>query len=173
MSERDVHAESMSWLTSGSVRRRFALAAWGSAAGFLLIAIGVGWMGFELYDMKIDTLVSDEGIGAMVPNAGIVGWLAWRAVREVRLEQRELTESAAALVTAAQGAVRGDPQSEFYSSALRFGSQLATVSTAFNTRVFPRRASASFSRQVCREAKGEGLSDTTLRAVQQVARTAA
>jgi hypothetical protein len=155
-------------LTSAAIRRRFTAAAWGSAVAWPLLTaaaaaplvmwwVGIGW----------DEMMSaDFAAAGLLPVVMMVVYLAVEAVRTVRSEQRDLAKSALDLASAARA---GDP-SDLSFAARRFGTTLLMASTAFNTRVLPRRTAVTFVRQVRGEAEADGLSPASLQVVQGLAR---
>ncbi|MER0476825.1 hypothetical protein ABR737_00380 [Streptomyces sp. Edi2] len=153
-------------LSPGFARRRFTLATWGSAAGYPLLTLGLSPVMMWLTGTDTDALTGAEGTAALIPLFGFVLYLARGAAHTVRSEQRELAGKARTLASAAQG----DDRFEVETRAYHFGITLTAVSSAFNTRILPRRVAADFARRVLGEAKTDGLSPETLRVVQDLGR---
>ncbi|MFF8786715.1 hypothetical protein [Streptomyces sp. NPDC015125] len=153
-------------LSPGFVRRRFTVAMWGSAAGYPLLTVGLSPVAMWLTGTGTDALTGAEGTAALIPLVAFVMYLAWGAAQTVHSEQRELAEKARALASAAGE----DDRFEVEARAYHFGITLTAVSSAFNTRILPRRVAADFARRVCDEAQTHGLSPKTLRVVQDLGR---
>jgi hypothetical protein len=153
-------------LTARAVRRRFSVAAWGSAAVWPLIAVALApplmwWM-----RMGADELISESGAAGMVPTVAILSYLVYQAVHSVRSDQRAVARKALELTSAA----RGDDPSTMHRAARDFGATLLSAYTPFNTRVLPLREATALARQIRDEAESGGLSPATARVLQELAR---
>ncbi|GGU39270.1 hypothetical protein GCM10010289_70240 [Streptomyces violascens] len=165
MDEREAPA-----LTSVAVRRRFTAAAWGSAIAWpLFTAAGAPVLLWWLDISWDEALTADFATSSLLPLVPVILYFCVAAVRTVRKEQRELAECAVDLVSAAHA---GDPL-KLRVAARSFGTTLVMASTAFNTRVLPRRTARSFALRVFGEAEAEGLSPASLHVVQGLARMVA
>ncbi|MEJ8654613.1 hypothetical protein WKI65_42935 [Streptomyces sp. MS1.AVA.3] len=152
--------------TADSVRRWFSVAAWGSAAGYPLLALALSPLVMEVSGASWGAVRSVEGgVAALTPVGGIVGYLTWQAMSSVRSARRALTERARDLVAASQ---KGDPEL-LETAAEHFSDALLTAYTDFNTRILPRRIGVSLARQVHSEARGEGLGPSTLCVINDLA----
>lgn len=158
-------------LTPAAVRRRFTAAAWGSAIAWPVLTAAVTPVLLWWLDIGWDELATaDFAAAGLLPLAPVLLYFAVDAARTVRKEQQDVAESARELVGAVHAA---DGRRDLSFAARHFGNTLLGASTAFNTRVLPRRTTRAFARQVVREADGDGLSTSSLNVVTDLARMAA
>ncbi|MFE1190117.1 hypothetical protein [[Kitasatospora] papulosa] len=158
-------------LAPAAVRRRFTAAAWGSAIAWPILTAAVTPVLLWWLDIGWDELATtDFAAAGLLPLAPVILYFAIDAARTVRREQQEVAESARELVDAVRTA--GDRR-DLSLAARHFGNTMLGASTAFNTRVLPRRIARAFARQVVREADGDGLSQSSLDVVTDLAHMAA
>ncbi|TLQ39238.1 hypothetical protein [Streptomyces marianii] len=158
-------------LTPAAVRRRFTAAAWGSAVAWPILTAAVTPLLLWWLDMGWDEVMSAGFAAAgLLPLAPVLVYVAVDAARTVRKEQREVAESARELVSAVRAA--GDRR-DLSLAAHHLGTTMLGASTAFNTRVLPRRTTRAFARRVMQEADGDGLSPSSLDIVKDLARMTA
>lgn len=158
-------------LTPAAVRRRFTAAAWGSAIAWPILTAAVTPVLLWWLDIGWDEMVTaDFAAAGLLPLAPVILYCAVDAFRTVRKEQQQVAESARDLLSAVR-ASGGRRDLSF--AARHFGHTMLGASTAFNTRVLPRRTTLPFARQVVREADGDGLSPSSLDIVKDLARMTA
>ncbi|WP_053726561.1 hypothetical protein [Streptomyces sp. WM6378] len=154
-------------LTATAVRRRFTAAAWGSAIAWPLLMAAVAPLLMWWMDIGWDeALTADFAAAGLLPLVPVTLYFCFDAVRTVRKEQQEVTQSAVELVAAVRS---GDP-SDLPHAARHFGNCLLQARSAFNTRVLPRQATLRFARHFVREAEATELSPASLRVVRELAR---
>ncbi|MEW1760370.1 hypothetical protein AB0393_28150 [Streptomyces cyaneofuscatus] len=154
-------------MTAAAVRRWFTAAAWGSAIAWPLLMTALAPLVMWWLDIGWDeALTADFAAAGLLPLVLVTSYFCCDAVRTVRKEQEEVTQSAVELVAAVRS---GDP-SDLPHAARHFGNTLLRARSAFNTRVLPRRATLRFARRVVREAEAAQLSAASLRAVRELAR---